>query len=65
MTKDELLAQAAQILEQEGWLVERMAREAVSHRLDSFAERYRLWQQEVDAYRALNPDAWLAPPDNS
>ncbi len=65
MTKEELLSQAALILEQEGWLIQRMARESASHRLDSFAERYRHWQQELDAFRALNPDAWLEPPDNS
>lgn len=39
MTNEELLSEGARILEQQGWLLQRMASETLSHRLDSFAAR--------------------------
>ena len=64
MTKDKLLAGAALILEQEGWIVESSAREYGSRRLRAFADRYTAWQQAVDKFRTQNPE-WIKPPDNS
>jgi len=44
VTKNELLEQAALILEQEGWLICRYARETGSGRMRDFADRYKEWQ---------------------
>lgn len=64
--KDELLLEAATILEQEGWLVCRQANDVSSHRWSNFAERYTEWQQKVRQAREADPDAmWQEPPDNS
>lgn len=61
-----LLSEAALILEQEGWLIERLIHEqSTGSRFKRFAERYRQWQENVDGFRALYPDAWPPPPDSS
>jgi hypothetical protein len=65
LTKQELLEQAAYILEQEGWLIGRAARDTGSTRLKQFYERYAAWQAEVRALREAQPGEWAAPPDNS
>jgi hypothetical protein len=65
LTKEELLAEAALILEQEGWLVRRHAYENPLTRMGRFAERYRVWQEKVKAFRVENPEAWPEPTDNS
>jgi hypothetical protein len=58
--------EAALILEQEGWIVERTAHETSSRRMRAFGERYRAWQAKVDQFRAANPEpTWPKPPDNS
>lgn len=63
-SKDELLAEAAFILEQEGWLIGRAAHEIGSRRLAAFEKRYQEWREKVKEFRKLNPD-WKEPPDNS
>jgi hypothetical protein len=69
MDKDELLAEAALILEQEGWLLERMYRETSSARIRSFNDRYKAWQRKVVEARLQGPleatGMWPEPPDNS
>ncbi len=66
MSKDELLAEAALILEQEGWLVVRQAHETGSHRLKKFAARYEVWRAKVAEARRLDPKVmWPEAPDNS
>jgi len=64
-TKQELLDQAAFILEQEGWLVGRAARDTGSSRLRQFHERYAEWQAKVKLFREQHPGEWAIPPDNS
>ncbi len=64
-TKDELLLEAAIILEQEGWLVVRQANDTGSRRLRNFAERYSEWQKKVKAARERDQTMWPEPPDNS
>lgn len=64
-TKNEFLEEAAVILEQEGWLISRYARDTGSNRLRRFAERVDKWQDAVDAFRLVQPDEWPRPPDNS
>jgi hypothetical protein len=61
----ELKAEAALILEQEGWLIGRAARDMPSARLEWFDERLRSWLEKVKAFRAANPNTWPEPPDNS
>jgi hypothetical protein len=61
----ELRAEAALILEQEGWLIGRAAHETKSARFSDFYDRYRSWREKVKAFRASNPNAWPEPPDNS
>jgi hypothetical protein len=61
----ELRAEAAFILEQEGWLVGRYARDIHSMRLTIFFERFSSWLEKVKAFRVANPNAWPEPPDNS
>ena len=66
MTKEELVAEGVLILEQEGWIVERLAHEAGSgRRVRAFAERYTEWQQKVNEFRRTGAVMWPAPPDNS
>jgi hypothetical protein len=66
MTEQEkLLAEAAFILEQEGWILRRSARESRSSRMGQFADRYEAWQAKLDAFRAHNPGQWPVPTDNS
>jgi hypothetical protein len=66
MIKEQLLAEAALILEQEGWLVTRIARESGGHRIRAFSARYEAWQAKVAALRLCSPDDhWPAPCDNS
>jgi hypothetical protein len=65
MTKEELESEAALILEQEGWLLTRLARETNSARLRRLAERYESWLASVSAFRVLYPGRWPEPPDNS
>jgi hypothetical protein len=65
VTKEELLADAAFILEQEGWLVKRHAHENPHTRMARFSERYAAWQEEVNAFRKEHPGEWPEPPDNS
>lgn len=60
-----LLAEAALILEQEGWMLARLAREFNSGRLRAFAERYEPWKKRVQEARKLDPDMWPEPEDNS
>ena len=62
-----LLEEAALILEQEGWLVERAGYDTGSSRMRRFGERYRAWQTKVDEFRKSTPqaEAWPKPPDNS
>jgi len=64
-TKQELAEEAAFILEQEGWMLGRFARDTMSSRLEHFSERYQAWQAKVKEYRAAHPDEWPEPPDNS
>ena len=65
-TRDELLAEAALILEQEGWLLARWLHENPhSSRLKQFATRYKEWQDKVTEYRKEHPEDWTEPPDNS
>jgi hypothetical protein len=65
MTKEELLAEGAFILEQEGWLIWRYVRETESRRLRNFAERYQEWRNKVKQFREQFPGEWQEPPDNS
>jgi hypothetical protein len=65
MTKEELLAEGALILEQEGWLIGRFAHETKSARLKWFFERYQEWQKKVKQFREQFPGEWQEPPDNS
>ncbi|MCK9567895.1 hypothetical protein M0R72_02960 [Candidatus Pacearchaeota archaeon] len=68
MTKEELMADGAYILEQEGWLIDRAANSeygAGNRRLMSFSERYVDWQRRVKEFRQQNPGVWPEPPDNS
>lgn len=64
-TKQELVDEAAFILEQEGWMLSRFARDTMSSRLSHFSDRYKAWQEKVKAYRAEHPNEWPEPPDNS
>ena len=64
-TKEELVLEGALILEQEGWLVQRMAREYPSRRIEAFADRYFEWQQKVNSFRKEGNSDWPVPPDNS
>lgn len=66
-TKDELLEEAAEILEQEGWLVGRHAHElsGSSARWNAFSKRYSSWQEKVNQARKQGLDMWPEPPDNS
>ena len=66
--KEELLAEAALILEQEGWLIRRFAHEIGSSRLRMFAKRYENWQNQVNEFREQSPENlqnWPIPLDNS
>lgn len=63
--KDDLLAEAALILEQEGWLTTFYAHETNSTRLRDFSDRYKEWQEKVDSARNQDPTMWPQPPDNS
>ncbi len=64
--RQQLLETAALILEQEGWLLGRMVYEGgVGRRILQFSERYREWQDQVQAYRTQHPGAWPEPLDNS
>jgi hypothetical protein len=65
MTKEELIMEAALILEQEGWLADRFAYELKNSRLRRFAERYINWQKKVNDFRNNFPNEWPIPPDNS
>ncbi len=60
-----LLEEAALILEQEGWLLQRLAQETGSGRLRRFFRRYEAWQTKVNAWRSKHPETWPEPPDNS
>ena len=64
-TKQEILDEAAFILEQEGWMLSRYANDTHSSRLGRFSERYKAWEAKVKAYRAEHPNEWPEPPDNS
>lgn len=67
-TRQELEAEGAYILEQEGWLLGRAVNSewgAGQRRMRSFWERYADWQRRVNEFRAQNPDVWPEPPDNS
>lgn len=67
-TRQELEAEGAYILEQEGWLLGRAVNSewgAGQGRMRSFWERYADWQRRVKEFRAQNPEAWPEPPDNS
>ena len=64
-SKEELQAEAAFILEQEGWQLSRWARDTGSARLRRFAERYEAWQAKVKALRKSGAQEWPEPPDNS
>ena len=68
MTKDELLAECALILEQEGWLIGRAVHSewgAGNSRMRRFYDRYQAWQNKVNEFRKNNPGVWDVPPDNS
>lgn len=66
VTRTEIEAEAALILEQEGWMIARASHEQPSYnRLKRFAERYTNWMKTVGDYRARNPESWPDPPDNS
>ena len=65
MSRQALEAEAALILEQEGWVLVRLSRESPSGRLRQFAERYQAWQDKVKEFRAAHPEQWPEPPDNS
>jgi hypothetical protein len=67
-TRQELEAEGAYILEQEGWLLGRAVNSelgAGQRRMRSFFERYDNWQQRVNEFRQQNPGAWPVPEDNS
>jgi hypothetical protein len=64
-TRQELEAEGAYILEQEGWVIQRVAHETRTRRTTQFAERSADWQRRVNEFREQNPEAWPAPPDNS
>jgi hypothetical protein len=61
----DLEAQAALILEQEGWLVGRQAHESGSSRMTAFNDRIVAWRRELQEFRANHPSEWPEPPDNS
>lgn len=63
--KEKLEAEAALILEQEGWLAGLFAHELGNNRLRRFAERYTEWQNKVNEFREKFPTEWPEPPDNS
>jgi hypothetical protein len=66
VVRTEIEAEAALILEQEGWMIARASHEQPSYnRLKRFAERYTNWMKTVGDYRARNPESWPTPPDNS
>jgi hypothetical protein len=65
VTKQSLLEDGAFILEQEGWMLARWARETSSSRIRQFSERYEAWVSRVRAFREANPGVWKEPPDNS
>ena len=67
-TRQELEAEGAYILEQEGWLLDRAVNSewgAGQRRMRSFFERYDDWRRRVKEFREQNPGAWPEPPDNS
>jgi hypothetical protein len=62
-TKEKLMEEAALILEQEGWLIERCAHETGGSRLRRFSERYKDWQSKVKSFREQDLNVWPEPPD--
>lgn len=67
-TRQELEAEGAYILEQEGWLLGRAVNSewgAGQRRMRSFFERYDDWQHRVREFREQNSGVWPEPPDNS
>lgn len=65
MNRNELEAEAAYILEQEGWIIGRLAHETQNSRARDFYDRYKQWKQKVNQFRTSNPNDWPEPPDNS
>lgn len=65
-TRTEIEAEAALILQQEGWMIERTSKDyPFDTRFSRFAERYRNWMKTVGDYRTSHPGSWPTPPDNS
>jgi hypothetical protein len=68
MTKEELIAEGALILEQEGWLINRVVYSecgAGNGRMRNFSDRYTQWQVRVNEFRDQHPGEWPVPEDNS